>query len=91
MLVLFLECSPIMGMFAFSTCPLPFTVQGELLAACVEGYLLRNMKYFPKDAADEICSQWSLSWSYTREMCMEAAQLTQYSFDRNVERYVMQL
>uniref|UniRef100_A0A7S1SNC9 Uncharacterized protein n=1 Tax=Tetraselmis chuii TaxID=63592 RepID=A0A7S1SNC9_9CHLO len=66
-------------------------LEGELLAACVEGYLLRNMKYFPKGAADEICSQWSLSWSYTREMCMEAAQLTQYSFDRNVERYVMQL
>jgi len=65
--------------------------QGELLAACVEGFLLRNMKYYPKGTADAICSQWNPNWkSYTAEMCRGAAALTQYSFDRPVERYVVQ-
>eukprot|EP00873_Tetraselmis_striata_P025559 jgi/Tetstr1/445823/TSEL_033464.t1 len=66
-------------------------LKGELLAACVEGFLLRNMKYYPKGTADAICSQWNPNWkSYTAEMCRRAAALTQYSFDRPVERYVVQ-
>lgn len=57
----------------------------------MEGFLLRNRKYYPEGAAERICSNWSPSWtSYTRDMCREAAALEMYSPDRNVERYVVQ-
>mmetsp|Transcript_11440 Transcript_11440/g.32479 ORF Transcript_11440/g.32479 Transcript_11440/m.32479 type:complete len:276 (-) Transcript_11440:211-1038(-) len=69
-------------------------LKGEAIAACVEGFVLRNQKYFPERAAEAICGSLADSYSgpgsgaYSAGECRRAAELLQYSFDRNVGRYV---
>ena len=63
--------------------------KGEYLAACVEGFLLRNNKYYPKGAADAICNAVSEESDYSRKDCMNASNLTQYDMARSVARYVV--
>ena len=62
-----------------------------MLSSCVEGFLLRNNKYYPEGAAEAICEAMPVAGAgveYTREDCMDASRLTQYDMARRVARYV---
>lgn len=60
-----------------------------MLAACLDGFLLRSVKYYPRGAVEVICSPLREKWrGYALDKCLWTGRLTQYSLEREVSRYV---